>query len=414
MKILYAIGAFGPRYLANEMNRDLVQEFARRGHSCLVYAAVTPEALQGEPVSYSDGPVLVCRQVCDVRGLQRIPAEIGGRLFQHPRFLQLLVGLRRLLASHPDVDVIHAEAAYPMGTIAAIAGIGHRALLVPSIQGGDLIDYPGYGYGRFRSLRPLIRWTFRRSALVRANSQLMAKRARALGCEARKLHEVAVNIADRFFRADPPIDARRRAARGEVWGRHMLPPGAPLVVSTGRLLPLKGFQDLVAASAQLARSRPDLRVIIAGPDFVDSRSGDQRKALREDIARLGVREQVLLLDTLEYETELPVYLAAADFVVAAAHIEGMNKVVPEAGSQGTPAIVTRTTGVASVVEDLDAGLIVEARDISGLAAAMERLIASPRERDRLGQNARRMSERFRASAVAEQLLDLYEETLARG
>lgn len=407
MKILYAIGAFGPRYLANEINGELVHEFARRGHECLVFAGVTPSELGGEPVSYDDGPIHVRRQLCDAQGLRKAPAEIGQRIFRYGRFLPLLRGLRKLLAVNPDVDVIHAEAVYPIATIAAIAGIRHRAALVPSIQGGDLINYPGYGYARFALPRLLIRWTFGRSAMVRANSGLMIRQAQGLGCPEVKLREVVINIADRFFDDDASLAARRTAARLEVCRRHGFPAGAPLVVSVGRLLPLKGFHDLVAATAELSRKRPDVRVLIAGPNFVDARAGDQRQALQTAAARLAVQEQVRVLDALHHEADLPTYLAAADLVVAVAHIEGMNKVVPEAASLGVPAIVSRATGVAPLVQAMDAGVVVEARDVSGLAAAMTRLIENPGERQRLGQNALGMSRRFKTSVVADQLLDLY-------
>ncbi|MFI5183380.1 MAG: glycosyltransferase family 4 protein [Vicinamibacteria bacterium] len=413
MKILYVIGAFGPRYLANEINRELVQEWSGRGHTCLIYAGVTPAELEGDPVSYWDGHVMVYRQLCEPRGRHRLTAGLGRALFRYPRFLPLLGGLRRLLAHDPDIDVIHVEAVYPLGTMAALAAIGHRAVLVPSIQGGDLIDYPGYGYARFPLLRHLIRWTFRRATLVRANSPLMAQRAGALGCAAAKLREVPVNIGDRFFLEKAPLAERRAEARADVRRRLGLEPEGPLVLSTGRLLPLKGFHDLVAATAILARQHPKVRVLIAGPNFVDPRLGDQRRALQESIERLGVQDQVRLLGTLEHESEMPAYLAAADFVVAAAHIEGMNKVVPEAGSQGTPAIVSRTTGVASSVESWAAGLVVEPRDVPALAEAMIRMIADPMERERMGRNALEMSRRFRVSVVAEQLIDLYSSALER-
>ena len=143
MKILYVVGAYGRRYIANEIHRELVSEFSRRGHECLVYAGVTPGELNGDPISYDDGPISVRRQLCVSRGQHRAAAEIGRRVFEYPRFLPLLAGLRGLLAQHPDIDVIHADAVYPIGTIVAIAARGHRAAIVPSIHGGDLIDYPG-------------------------------------------------------------------------------------------------------------------------------------------------------------------------------------------------------------------------------------------------------------------------------
>lgn len=411
MKLLYVVGAYGSRYIANEIHRELVQEFARRGHECIVYAGVTPGEIGEEPVSYRDGAVEVVRQVIDARGRDKVAAEIGRRALRYPRFGPLLRGLRRLLRQHPDIDVIHADAVYPIGAIVALAARGHRAAIVPSIHGGDLIDYPGYGYGRFRLPRRLSRFVFKRSALVRANSPQMAARAIALGCDPHKLRPILVNIGDQFFDESIPLVDRRKSARAFVAERHGFDPNAPLLLSTGRLLVLKGYHDVVAAMAIVARRRPDARLIIAGPNDVDPQQGDQRVALQNAILQHGVDAQVVLRDGLDYATEMPCYLAAADLLVAAAHIEGLNRVVAEAGTQGTPAIVSDMTPVGSLVRTLDAGAICPARDPQALAATIRRLIGDPRQIAIHAGNARRLAQHFRSVVIADQLLDLYADAI---
>lgn len=407
MKILYVIGAYGPHYIANEIHRELLLEFSRRGHQCIVYAGVTPGELHGESVSYRDGPIDVQRTLCDTRGKDYVAAELGRRLLHYPRFLLLLRGLRRLLAAHPDIDVIHADAVYPIGAIVALAARNHRAAIIPSIHGGDLISYPGYGYGRYRTARQLLRWTFGRSVAVRVNSPLMAARARELGCPAHKLQHVLVNIGDRFFEDRLRLAERRAEARAAVAAVHGFDPAAPLLLSTGRLLPLKGFPDLLEAVARLRQTRPELRLIIAGPNFVDPGLGDQRAALLDMIGTLGISEQVLLRDSLQHETEMPQYLLAADLLLAVARIEGMNRVVPEAGALGTPAIVSEMTGVASTVAHDQAGMVVPASDPPAIAAAIKQLLGSPELRAQHSARARRMAQRFRSATIADQLLALY-------
>lgn len=413
MNILYIVGAYGQRYIANEIHRQLVQEFARRGHRCIVYAGVTPDERGDDPVSYSDGAIEVRRQLIDTRGRHKPAAEIGRRVFRYPRFLPLLSGLRDLLRDHPEIDVVHADALYPIGTLAAMALRGHRAALVPSIHGGDLIDYPGYGYGRFRSTRRLIRWTFDRSALVRVNSPLMAERAVALGCDPARLRPILVNIGDRFFEHDQPLDAFRDRARAEVATCHGFDPAAPLLVSTGRLLPLKGFHDLIAAMEIVGAARPDARLIIAGPNHVDPDDGDQRAALLRAIETRGLGDRIALRDSLDYEREMQPYLAAADVMVAAAHIEGLNRVVAEAGAQRTPSIVSGMTGVAPLVMRMSAGLVVPPRDPRALAQALLDLLSDDARRTTLGANAQRLAQRFRSTVIADELLDLYAQSQLR-
>lgn len=409
MKIVYVLGAYGARYIANEIHRELVHEYARRGHHVVVYAGVTPGELGDEPVSYRDGPVEVRRQLIDTRGRHKIAAEAGRRIFRYPRFVPLLAGLRRVLAEHPDAGVLHADAVYPIGAITALAAIGRRAALVPSIHGGDIIEYPGYGYGRYALPRRLTRRTFGRSALVRVNSPLMAERAVELGCERAKLRQVLVNIGDRFFQYPVPLAEWRARARAEIAARHKLDPAAPLLLGTGRLLRLKGFHDLVAAMQTIARELPDARLILAGPNDVDPHDGDQRASLARAIAAAGLGERVLLRDGLHYETEMQLYLAAADLLLAPAHIEGLNRVTAEAGAQGTPSLVSETTGIAPLVRRWASGVVVPPRDPSAIACEVLRLLGDAATREQLGLGAGRLAQHFRSTTVADQLLALYQE-----
>jgi phosphatidylinositol alpha-1,6-mannosyltransferase len=414
VKILYVVGAYGRRYNANEIHRELLLEFARRGHACIVFAGVTPGELGDEPISYHDGSIDVQRMLIDTRGRHRVAAELGRRIFHYPRFLPLIWGVRELLRRHPDIDVIHADAVYPIGAIVALAATHHPAAIVPSIHGGDLMNYPGYGYGAYRSARQLIRATFKRSVMVRVNSPLMAAHARALGCPIQKLRQILVNIGDRFFQEPAPLADRRATAGTAVRRKHNLDPDAPLLLGTGRLLPLKGFIDTIAAMREVAHTYPKARLIIAGPNIVDPLRGDQRAALQAAIVRYGVAKHVHVREGLDYETEMLSYLQAADLLVAPAHIEGLNRVVAEAGTQGTPSIVSTMTGIAPLVRELEAGAVVEARNVDALAGAMCGLLDAVNDHTRYAANARRLAQRFRSVVIADALLDLYQTAYERG
>jgi glycosyltransferase involved in cell wall biosynthesis len=129
--------------------------------------------------------------------------------------------------------------------------------------------------------------------------------------------------------------------------------------------------------------------------------------LERAIIEHGVQTQVELLGSLDNATEMPHYLAAADLCVAPAHIEGLNRVVAEAAALGTPAIVSTTTGIASLVRACNAGIVVEPRDVDALAAAILHLLEAPGEREAYGARALRLAQRFRTAVVAEALLELY-------
>ena len=237
----------------------------------------------------------------------------------------------------------------------------------------------------------------------------MARRAVELGCEPGKLRQVLVNIGDRFYRSSLPLEQWRAQARAEVAARHSFDPAAPLLLGTGRLLRLKGFHDLVAAMSTISRAWPEARLLLAGPNDVDPVDGDQRASLHRAIDAAGLHERVLLRDGLHYETEMQLYLAAADLLLAPAHIEGLNRVTAEAGAQGTPSLVSESTGIAPLVRRLASGVVVQPRQPDAIACEVVRLLGDVPAREKLAGGARRLAQRFRSVVVADELLQVYAE-----
>jgi glycosyltransferase involved in cell wall biosynthesis len=90
--------------------------------------------------------------------------------------------------------------------------------------------------------------------------------------------------------------------------------------------------------------------------------------------------------------EVPARMAAADVFVFPSLFEGSAVVTYEALACGLPCIVTAEAG--SVVRDGREGAIVPARDVSALAAAMERLGTDAELREHLSAAARARAESF--------------------
>jgi alpha-maltose-1-phosphate synthase len=90
--------------------------------------------------------------------------------------------------------------------------------------------------------------------------------------------------------------------------------------------------------------------------------------------------------------EVPARMAAADVFVFPSLFEGSAVVTYEALACGLPSIVTAEAG--SVVRDGHEGFIVRARDVEGLAAAMERLGTDAGLREHFSASARARAEAF--------------------
>jgi glycosyltransferase involved in cell wall biosynthesis len=166
--------------------------------------------------------------------------------------------------------------------------------------------------------------------------------------------------------------------------------GRPLFVAAGRLAEQKGFRFLVEAVRQLDASGPRAVFAIAG-------TGPLKSALHEQIDRLGLRDDVYLLDQCPDMDSL--YRCADGFVLSSVS-EAMPYVLLEAMAHGLPVVATSVGGVPEMIRDGVNGRLVPPGDPVALADAIRGLLAAPDCQARLGAAARETVEAdFSAEAM---------------
>jgi glycosyltransferase involved in cell wall biosynthesis len=106
-------------------------------------------------------------------------------------------------------------------------------------------------------------------------------------------------------------------------------------------------------------------------------------------------------------------LARAAVVVAPCEREGFGLAAAEAMAFGRPVVAAAGGALLELVTDGETGLLVPPRDSAALREAVDRLLADPELRERLGHAARaRAQERFGWDAAIERTLDVYRSALA--
>jgi glycosyltransferase involved in cell wall biosynthesis len=178
-----------------------------------------------------------------------------------------------------------------------------------------------------------------------------------------------------------------------------IPDCVPLLLAVGRLIAQKDHASLVDAFAVVRERHPDARLAILG-------SGPLEAELRAQIAQLGLQEAVVLPGRVEIRD----WLARADVFVHSSRWEGFGIVLLEAMLASLPIVATRVSAVPEVVADGETGLLVDAGDAAGLAAALERLLSEPALGRRLGDAgyARARAE-FSVARMTERTLAVYRE-----
>lgn len=210
--------------------------------------------------------------------------------------------------------------------------------------------------------------------LVVTSASLRARlQAIALGPRGRSLVEGA--RVQRMGIPASALDPAPRAAVDELVARHGLT-GRPVVLSLGRLIPVKGLDDLLEAVARLERPAT---LVVAG-------EGPERRSLEARAARLGLDVRfvgVVRGDEKRAWLELATLLALPSRTLEDGRSDSAPLVLLEAMAAGLPVVATAVGGNAELCRDGESGLLVPERDPAALAAAIARLLEDGPLRARL-------------------------------
>jgi glycosyltransferase involved in cell wall biosynthesis len=201
----------------------------------------------------------------------------------------------------------------------------------------------------------------------------------------------------------PGVDLRkygtRRAPDNEWRARWNIPPEAIVYGTTGRLVPEKAYDVLLAAAAALATMGLSFHVVIAG-------GGSLRESLEEEIARRGLQSRVTLLG---HEADVPGFLANLDAFVMSSRSEGLPVALLEALGSGLPCVGTRVGGIPELLGG-QTGLLVPPEDPQALANAMASL-SSPAFRATVAAGNQEVVGRFSLERCAQRFTAIYRELL---
>lgn len=148
-----------------------------------------------------------------------------------------------------------------------------------------------------------------------------------------------------------------------------------LVVSVGRLHPIKGFDVALRAVGEIARSRPDVRYVIAG-------DGPLRAQLESQAAALGLDQTVCFLGDIS-NAEVLRWLARANVCLmpsvqsADGDRDGIPTVLYESTFLGTPIVSSRISGIPELVKHQVTGWLAEPGDVDGVAAGLRWFLDHP-------------------------------------
>ena len=165
------------------------------------------------------------------------------------------------------------------------------------------------------------------------------------------------------------------------------------LVAIGRLTNQKGFDILIKSFARTVHRHPGWQLQIAGV-------GEEQAALHQLCKNLSIAEQVVFLGR---KSDLQIVWREASLFVLPSRFEGFPNALCEAMAVGLPVIATRCEfGPEEIVRHGENGLLVPVEDVNALSEALDTLINNPELCQRLGTQARTVTDTFSVEKIMQQ------------
>jgi len=294
------------------------------------------------------------------------------------------VGLaRRIRAIAPDVVHTHCGVWYKASLAARHAGVPR---LVHTEHGRH---HPDSWVARFRDGLA----ARRTDVVVAVSDALRGQLARAVVRDRSRIRVVVNGVDTRRFRP--------RLVNGSVRAELGVPAGAPVIGSVGRLDPVKAYEIMIQAFAQLRATwtegpAPVLVLVGDGPEWARLEALIERYGLR-DAARLA-----------GWRSDVENVHAVLDVFTLSSWSEGTSLGLLEAMSTGVCPVVTEVGGSPAVLGERLRHRLVRPGDVAALAAAWRDALAHRDRREADGAVAReRVEQGFGLDRMVRQYERLY-------
>jgi glycosyltransferase involved in cell wall biosynthesis len=235
---------------------------------------------------------------------------------------------------------------------------------------------------------------------VFVNSRSLKERFVALGC----VHDSKTWMPGSGSSNGVDVDRFVPSPERRAWGRQErerrgIPPEAIVVGFVGRFARDKGLAELVLAFRSAVAQQPRLRLLLVGDhDATDPVSPEVQSFISAD-PRVSITGFV---------DEPARYYALMDIFVFPSYREGFPNAPLEAASAELPVVAFEATGTVDAVVSEQTGLLLPARDVDALAAALLRYAGDPDLARAHGKAGRARAEaRFRRELVWGELAGEY-------
>lgn len=259
-----------------------------------------------------------------------------------------------------------------------------------------IVHFHGYDasvYSILQKHAEAYRTLFREAKAIIAVSRAMQRKLISLGAPAGKVHYNPYGVDCKAFDGSNPAAA------------------PPLFLAVGRFVEKKAPHLTLLAFAEVHRVCPNARLRMIGDGPLWGACRDLARGLQIDhaVTFLGAQPHSIVQEEMRRARAFVQHSVEA----SCGDCEGTPVGILEAGASGLPVVSTRHAGIPDVIVEGQTGLLVDERDVKGMAAHMLQLIHEPAIAERLGRAARqRIETRFSIEHSIGRLWSIIESCIA--
>ncbi len=245
----------------------------------------------------------------------------------------------------------------------------------------DIFIHKRYGW-RVRLLKGIQKYTACRARFIITPSEYLKGIIVAWGVPAS-----SVVVINNFVNSQKISPVSREELRSRFgWN-------TTVIVSAGRLIPLKGFEGLLRT---LQRLDAKYHLIIVG-------SGPLEQKLHQSIQDKNLSDRVKLLPSIKQDLLFD-YMRAADVFILNTSSEGFSNTLIEAMAQEVPVVATRPGSNSELIAHGKSGLLFEFDNVPEMKAMIETVCTDARLAQTCTQNAKASLFRFNKDVLLDKLI----------
>ena len=328
---------------------------------------------------------------------------VGGNLMSFDLVAELLF--------EQNCSVIHSHALGRIGAIARAFANQRKVPFVLTIHGG-VLDLPEKVKKSFNApLTQGLEWGKLFGFLFQSH-RLFRDADAILTCNPREAALLKEKLPGKRIVVQPHgVDTAlySRDCRTEALDAFPQIRGRKVLLSLGRIDPIKNQSWLLEQAPELFRKHPDATLVLAGP-CTDEPYGQLIERQKE---QLGLNGQLLMTGGLHsQDPRLIGLLQLADVLILPSVSETFGLVLLEAWAAGTVVLASRTSGALVLVEDGRNGWLFDLEQPTSFHQALGQLLSEPlRSKEMAQRGAEKVRSEYSIASLAVRMKSLYEELI---